>query len=115
MIPKQSGFFGLDKLIGNMETILTEAYRENQEIADNPKLAILAVWKAEGLGRILGDKLKEFSDFFMSASSNETITRCLRSLKENGVIQLTHKKVKERQEREQDWRQYWGNERRSKW
>ena len=91
-----------------------EAYRENPEIANSPKLAILAVWKAEGLGRILGDKLGEFSDFLISASSNETITRCLRSLKEDGTIQLTEEKAKRRQEREQDWRQYWGNERRSR-
>ena len=66
----------------------------------------------DGLSEALGDKIGAFKSWFLSATSPETITRCLRALKENGTITLSPEQAKQRQERENEWRKYWGNERR---
>jgi len=110
----QKGFWQ-DTILANTRNKLAELYHTNPGIADSEKRAILEYWKAyDGLGEILGDKLPQFTAWFFKSTSNETITRCLRALKEDGTIQLASEKIQERQEREQEARQFWGNEARQR-
>ena len=109
-IPIQKGFFQ-DVYLANTRQKLAELYHTNPSIADSEKRAILEFWKSyDGLGEVLDDKLPQFTAWFFKSTSNETITRCLRALKEDGTIKLSPKKAQERQEREQEYRQFWGNE-----
>jgi hypothetical protein len=87
-------------------------YFKNSVNVETEKRAILEYWKAyDGLSDTLGDKLPDFTEWFLRATSPETITRSLRALKEDGTIQLSPEKEKQRQEREQQYRSFWGNER----
>ena len=108
----QKGFWG-DTVLANTRNKLAELYQKNPNIAESEKRVILEYWQAyEGLSQALGDKLTQFTSWFLSATSPETITRCLRALKEDGTTRLSLEKANQRQEREQEWRQYWGNEKR---
>ena len=80
------------------------------DIAQSQKRCLLEFWSTyEGLASLLGDKWQPFVDWFMSATSPETITRCLRALKEDGTIEVVQEGKKQTQENEQQWRSYWGN------
>lgn len=106
----QKGFWQ-DTYLATTRQKLAELYHENPEIAQSEKRVILEFWKTyEGLPQILGDKLNPFVSWFLGATSPETITRCFRALKEDGTVKLNHEDREKRQEREQEWRQYWGNE-----
>ena len=108
-IPIQKGFFN-DVYLANTRQKIEELYHNNASIADSEKRAILEYWKAyDGLGEVMGDKLADFTAWFFKSTSNETITRCLRALKEDGTIQLSPENVKQRQEREHQHREYWRN------
>ena len=110
----QKGFWG-DTVLANTRNKLAELYHNNPNIAESEKRAILEYWKSyDGLAEVLGDKLTQFTSWFFNATSPETITRCLRSLKEDGTIELTPERIKQRQEREQQYRQFWGNEARQR-
>jgi len=109
MLTKQLGFFN-DVYLTNTRQKLAELYHTNPSIADSEKKAILEYWKTyDGLEEVLGDKIPQFTAWFFKSTSNETITRCLRALKEDGTIQLSPEKVKQRQEREHQHREYWRN------
>ena len=111
----QKSFFGQDVYLANTRQKLAELYQKNPDIAESEKRVILEYWKAyDGLCEILGDKLPQFTTWFFNSTSNETITRCLRALKEDGTIQLSPEKVNQRQEREQEYRQFFGNEARQR-
>lgn len=108
----QKGFWQ-DKYLADTRQKLATLYFKRPEVFENEKQVILEYWQAyEGLSKVLGGKLSDFLQWFMRSTSTETITRCLRSLKEDGTIKLDPEKAKQRQEREQEWRQYWGNEKR---
>ena len=108
-IAVQKGFFQ-DKYLADTRTKLAELYHLRPDIAKSEKRTILAFWEAyERLSDILGEKWNDFVDWYLTATPNETITRCLRSLKEDGVVVLTDGEQRRRQEREQDWREYWKN------
>lgn len=110
----QKGFWG-DTVLANTRNKLAELYHNNPNIAESEKRVILEYWKAyDGLTQVLGDKLTQFTSWFFNATSNETITRCLRSLKEDGTIKLSSEQLQQRQEREQEYRQFWGNEARQR-
>lgn len=110
MITTQKGFWQ-DKVIAKTQEKLTQLYRDNPDMANSEKDCILEYWlRYEGLDSVLGDKLDSFNCWFKKATSPETITRCLRGLKEDGTIQLTPKGKKQRSEREESWRNYWGNQ-----
>ena len=112
-IAVQKGFWGRDKFLADTKQKLATLYYQKPEVFEKEKQGILEYWQAqEGLGNVLKDKLPVFIDWFKSITSPETITRCLRSLKEDGTIELGPDKQKQRQEREQEWRSYWGNEKR---
>ena len=113
-IAVQKGFWQ-DKVLADTRQKLAQLYFKNPSIAESEKRVILEYWQAyEGLSEVLGDKLPPFISWFLSATSPETITRCLRALKEDGTIKLNPEKLKQRQEHEQEWRSYWGNEARQR-
>lgn len=114
MLTKQLGFFN-DVYLANAHQKLAALYHTNPSIVDSEKRAILEFWKAyDGLGEVLGDKLPQFTAWFFKSTSNETITRCLRALKEDGTIKLSPEKIQQRQEQEKEYRQFWGNEARQR-
>ena len=108
-VPIQTSFLGLNRLMARMEEVLLEAYKDNPNIADNPREAMLAVWDSEGLRDVLCDKYKAFRDFFLAATSSETITRACRKLKAEGRISETSDNREERRKQQDIWRQYMGN------
>ena len=109
MLTKQLGFFN-DVYLANTRQKLAELYQTNPSICDSEKRAILEFWKAyDGLGEVLGDKLPQFTAWFFKSTSNETITRCLRALKEDGTIKISPEKTRQRQGREQQHREFWRN------
>jgi hypothetical protein len=76
------------------------------------KQVIVNYWlKYEGLDSVLGDKQQDFIDWFNTSTSPETITRCLRALKEDGTIKLSPGKQKQRQKKERQYREYWRHHR----
>ena len=108
MINKQLGFFN-DVYLANTREKLAELYQTNPSIAESEKRVILEYWKAyDNLSEVLGDKLSRFTDWFFKSTPNETITRCLRALKENGTIKLSSEKEQRRRDRERQHRNYWG-------
>ncbi|MFC2065982.1 hypothetical protein ACFLUO_02820 [Chloroflexota bacterium] len=112
-IAVQKSFFGQDVYLANTRQKLAELYYKDPGIADSEKRVILEFWKAyDGLCEILEDKLPQFTSWFFKATSNETITRCLRSLKEDETIKLAPEKAQQRKEREEQHRKYWINNRR---
>ncbi len=107
-ITVQKGFWQ-DTFLADTRRKLAELYYKNPDIAQSEKRVILEFWSTyEQLSSILDDKWLPFVDWFLGATSPETVTRCLRALKEDGTIKLTQEKVKQRKEREQEWRSYWG-------
>ncbi|MFC1871654.1 hypothetical protein ACFLYF_04565 [Chloroflexota bacterium] len=114
-IPVQKSLFGPDKYLADSRQKLAQLYFKNPEIASSEKRVILEFWKAyDGLQEVLGNKTEVFTSWFLAeATSNETITRCLRALKEDGTIPITPEKAKQRQEREKEYRRYWGKQ--SEW
>lgn len=112
-LPVQGALFGPNKVLADTRRKLAELYFKNPKIAESEKRVILEFWRVyEGLDQVLGDKLTPFISWFSTATSPETITRSLRALKEDGTISLSPENTKKRQEKEQEWRSYWGNEKR---
>ena len=109
-IPIQKALFGPDQYLANAQQKMTELYQNNPNIAQSEKRAILEYWKTyDGLSEVLGDKVTQFTAWFIKATSNETITRCLRLLKQDGTIKLNPDQLQKRQERQQQYRSYFGN------
>ena len=97
----QKGFWQ-DTVIADTRRKLAELYYKNTAIAQSEKQCIWEFWvNYEGLTELLDGKLEALHNWFLKATSPETITRCLRSLKEDGTIELTPYKVRQREEREQ--------------
>ena len=112
MITKQFGFWQ-DVYLANTRQKLAELYYLKPEIAQSDKTCLIEYWSAyEGLSDVLGDKSEAFTQWFRNATSPSTIERCLRALKEDGTIQLSHEQAGERQEQEQECRSFWGNQKR---
>ena len=110
----QKGFWQ-DKVLADTRQKLAQLYFKNPKIAESEKRVILEFWQAyEGLDLVVRDKLQTFISWFFTATSPETITRCLRALKEDGTIIITPENAKRRQEQEQQWRHYWCNETRGR-
>jgi len=111
----QKGFWGRDKFLADTKQKLDTLYYQKPEVFEKEKQVILEYWQTyEGLGNILKDKLPVFTDWFKSITSPETITRCLRSLKEDGTIKLDPEQVQQRQEQGNHWRQFWSNEKQTR-
>ena len=107
----QKTLFGPEKVIGDARTKLAELYHYHPEYFDKEKTVIIQYWlEFDGLTEVLGDRVNDFIEWFRSVTSPETITRCLRSLKEDGTVQLSDQGKHQRQEKEHDWRMYWGKE-----
>ena len=114
MLTKQFGFFQ-DVYIADTRQKLAELYYGNRQFFDNSKQVIIEYWKVyEGLPQVLGDKLSDFLAWFSTATSPETITRCTRALKEDGTIAVDAENSEQVKRQEQQWRGYWGNEKRLK-
>jgi len=110
MLPIQKGFWQ-DSVIANTREKLRELYYKSPDIAQSEKLCLLEFWSQyEGLSNLLGDKWLSFVEWFLNTTSPETITRCLRSLKEEGIITLTPEQSEKREKRENSHRKYWGND-----
>ena len=106
----QRGFWN-DTVIANTRQKLAELYYNNPAVVDSEKRVILEYWFIyDNLTGVLGDKSDNFTSWFYKATSPETITRCLRALKEDGIIKLNHEDKENREYQQQEWRQYWGNE-----
>ena len=107
----QKGFWQ-DTIIANTRQKLVELCSYNPDIAQSDKRCMLEYWAIyEDLPELLGDRWQPFTDWFMKATSPETISRCLRALKENGTIQTNPGETTQRQEREAQWRNFWDNDR----
>ena len=108
----QRGFWQ-DTVMANTREKLAELYHDNPEIAQSDKRCLIEFWSTyEGLSDLLGDKWQGFVEWFLKTTSPETISRCLRALKEDGTITIDPEKAKQRQEQENDWRHYFGSEKR---
>ena len=108
----QKGFWQ-DRVLADTRRKLAQLYYDTPQIFNNPKQVILHFWQAyEDLPQVLGDKLSSFAEWFSAATSPETITRCTRALKEDGTITVDTEDSEQRKEQEQEWRGYWGNEKR---
>ncbi|MFC1865708.1 hypothetical protein ACFLYB_03240 [Chloroflexota bacterium] len=107
-LPIQSGFWQA-KILTDTRGKLADLYSKNSEIANSERKTIVEYWKHyDGLPQVLGAKLDPFLWWFSTrATSPETITRCLRSLKEKRVINISESKAKIRQEREKQHRSFW--------
>jgi hypothetical protein len=111
----QKTLFGPEKVIGDARTKLAELYHYHPEYFDKEKTVILQYWlEFDGLREVLGHRANEFIEWFRNATSPETITRCLRALKEDGTVKLSDKNIKRREERQLDWQKYWGNDARNR-
>ncbi|MFC1945119.1 helix-turn-helix domain-containing protein [Chloroflexota bacterium] len=107
MIVGQKGFFG-DKYFGDSRKKLTELYYQDPDIVTSEKRAILSFWQAyNGLSGVLGNKTVEFTSWFYNATSPETITRCLRALKEDGIIRTSQSQKDEQKRQQSEWAKYW--------
>ena len=110
MLTKQFGFWQ-DTVLANTRQKLAVLYHKQPEIAQSEKQCLLEYWATyEQLSDLLDGNWQKFVDWFTHATSPETITRCLRALKEDGTIKLKPEDKKQRQEQQEQWRQFWGNE-----
>lgn len=108
----QKGFWQ-DNILASTRTKLAELYYRKPDITESEKRCLLEYWaNYEQLEAILEEKWHSFKEWFINATSPETITRCLRSLKEDGTISITPKDERRRREQENGWCRYWGNEKR---
>ena len=111
-ITVQKGFWQ-DNYLANTRTKLTELYHNNPDIVKTEKQYMLEFWSQyEQLESVLGEKWDDFKDWFTSCTSPETITRSLRSLKEDGTISVSPKDNSRRRDNADGWCRYWGNEKR---
>ena len=109
----QKTLWGYEKFIGDTRQKMEHLYRNHPEAFDSEKQLMIKYWEFyEQLDAVLGDKLEAFRSWFIRCTSPETLTRCHRALKEDGSIPFTDKEQKQHQEQEQQWRSYWGNEKR---
>lgn len=109
----QKTLWGYEKFIGDTRQKMEHLYKNHHEAFQSEKQLMLEYWSFyEQLDAVLEDKFDSFKSWFLKATSPETLTRCHRALKEGGNIPLTDKEQKQRQEQEQQWRSYWGNEKR---
>lgn len=109
MLVKQKGFWN-DVTIANTRKKLTELYSNNPDAFKSDKKLILAYWATyENVDKLLGDKWESFANWFSGATSPETLTRCLRGLKEDGTIRLNQEERQLRNEKANAWRGYWSN------
>ena len=107
-LPIQKGFWQ-ENYIGNCRQKLADIYYNTPEACKSEKGCILEYWYIyENLNAILGDKWENFKNWFLGATSPETITRCLRSLKEDKTIQTNEKERLSREDQQDFWQQYWG-------
>ncbi|MFC2051887.1 hypothetical protein ACFLT4_04080 [Chloroflexota bacterium] len=105
----QKGFWGQDRYLADTRQKLANLYNRKPELFEKEKQVILGFYQEyEGLSELLCERWESFIDWFMKAPSPETITRCLRSLKEDKTITLNSEQAKQREELE--CRQFWGNE-----
>jgi hypothetical protein len=108
----QKGFWQ-DSILASTRTKLAEMYYTNTETVKSEKRCLIEYWATyEQLDSLLGEKWEAFRDWFMKATSPETITRCLRSLKEDGTIRTMDKEREKRRDQQNGWCQYWGNQKR---
>ncbi|MFC1862160.1 hypothetical protein ACFLX6_02610 [Chloroflexota bacterium] len=109
-LPVQRGFWQ-DKFLADTKQKLAQLYYKKPERFEKEKQVILGFYQEyEGLSELLCERWESFVDWFMKAPSPETITRCLRALKEEGTITLNSEQVKQRAEQEHEFRQFWGTE-----
>jgi hypothetical protein len=87
MLPVQTGFFE-NQVIGNVRQKMEELYHNNPDSFTSEKEYMLAYWSEfERLQDVLGEQWTDFRDWFLKkATSPETITRCRRAMREEGLI-----------------------------
>ncbi|MFC2024422.1 hypothetical protein ACFLTJ_02445 [Chloroflexota bacterium] len=111
-IPVQKGFWR-DNFLANTRIKMSELYYIDPDAMKSEKQCMLAFWSQyEQLDSILGDKWEAFQDWFNGCTSTETITRCMRSLKEDGTVSVTPNDNSRRRDNAEGWCRYWGNEKR---
>ncbi len=102
----QKGFWQ-DTVLATTRQKLAVLYHKQPDIAQSEKQCLLEYWSTyEQLSALLDGNWDKFVDWFTHATSPETITRCLRALKEDGTIQLNTKDEEERQEQQEGWKQF---------
>ena len=105
----QKGFWQ-DEFIGATRRKLEELYYNNPEAFTSEKRCILEYYETfEHLSDVLGDKLAPFKAWFYKATSPETISRCRRSLREEGIIKLASEEAEQKQNKMEQWQDYFRN------
>jgi len=85
--------------------------KERPELAEDVKALLLAVWEAEGLAAVLGERLEAFREWWLTYGTTvEAITRERRRLIEDGLVRLSPRAEAERRAKEQQWHR-WAQER----
>jgi len=109
-LPTQLGFWE-EKVIADCRSKLAELCNKNPQLATSEKRCLLEFYATyHGLAKLLDEKWLPFAQWFMSVPAPSTIDRCLRFLKESGVIPVSPEKQKQREKREQAHRNYWARE-----
>ena len=106
MLTKQFGFWQ-DTYIGNIRNKLNELCKNNPDMVKEERQILLEYWRTfDNLDAILGDRFSDFLSWWERATLPETLSRALRSLKAEGIVEVSP----EAERREQDYRQVWGSQ-----
>jgi hypothetical protein len=94
----QKGFWQ-DAVIGNVRHKMEELNLYHPEALKSERFSIIAYWSEfDHLQEVLGECWKDFEHWFLKkATSPETITRCRRSMRENGTIKSDTTEPSQRQ------------------
>lgn len=106
-ITVQKGFFK-DQYLSNVREKLRFLYQRDPSIAHSEKKTILAYWKAyDGLASHVVNDIHAFEEWYLTATSNESITRCLRALREDGTLKASQDEINRRQQQAREYRRFW--------
>ena len=109
-IAVQKGFWQ-DTYIGNIRQKLSELCKNNPNIVTDERHILVEYWRTfDNLDAVLEDRLPNFLSWWERATLPETLSRCLRSLKAEGIVKVSPEVEQQKQEQENQWRQYFGNE-----
>ena len=100
----QSGFWE-SRVLGDASDRFLKLGAQFPDIAQSDRMAVLLYWQeVDSLGQVLGDKLPAFRRWWVSrATPLETLTRCLRGLRAEGLLPANPNGKRKSEE----WRRFW--------